>query len=88
MRSDLGERWEPFAGRQPAAAWPHALPACSSLSFPHHMRLACCGFLLPPPGLLGFPPKDLQHRFLCTFKPVFYIRQRDYSKVGERASCT
>ncbi|PRW60675.1 LOW PSII ACCUMULATION chloroplastic [Chlorella sorokiniana] len=31
-------------------------------------------------GLLGFPPKDLQHRFLCTFKPVFYIRQRDYSK--------
>jgi len=33
-------------------------------------------------GLLGFPPKDLQHRFLCTFKPVFYIRQRDYSKVG------
>ncbi|KAL4447447.1 hypothetical protein ABPG75_004666 [Micractinium tetrahymenae] len=31
-------------------------------------------------GLLGFPPKDLQHRFLCFFKPVFYIRQRDYSK--------
>ncbi|PSC74905.1 LOW PSII ACCUMULATION chloroplastic [Micractinium conductrix] len=31
-------------------------------------------------GLLGFPPKDLQHRFLCLFKPVFYIRQRDYSK--------
>jgi len=31
-------------------------------------------------GLLGFPPKDLQYRFLCTFKPVFYIRQRDYSK--------
>lgn len=34
-----------------------------------------------PAGLLGFPPKDLQHRFLCFFKPVFYIRQRDYSKV-------
>ncbi|KAI3429268.1 hypothetical protein D9Q98_005365 [Chlorella vulgaris] len=31
-------------------------------------------------GLLGFPSKDLQHRFLSTFKPVFYIRQRDYSK--------
>lgn len=33
------------------------------------------------PGLLGFPPKDLQYRFLSLFKPVFYIRQRDYSKV-------
>lgn len=31
-------------------------------------------------GLLGFPSKDLQYRFLSTFKPVFYIRQRDYSK--------
>ena len=31
-------------------------------------------------GLLGFPPKDLQYRFLSTIKPVFYIRQRDYSK--------
>lgn len=31
-------------------------------------------------GLLGFPPKDLQYRFLSMFKPVFYIRQRDYSK--------
>lgn len=31
-------------------------------------------------GLLGFPPKDLQYRFLSYFKPVFYIRQRDYSK--------
>lgn len=31
-------------------------------------------------GLLGFPPKDLQHRFLSTFLPAFYIRQRDYSK--------
>lgn len=31
-------------------------------------------------GLLGFPPKDLQYRFLSFFKPVFYIRQRDYSK--------
>lgn len=31
-------------------------------------------------GLLGFPPKDLQYRFLSKFKPVYYIRQRDYSK--------
>lgn len=31
-------------------------------------------------GLLGFPPKELQHRFLSQFLPVFYIRQRDYSK--------
>lgn len=31
-------------------------------------------------GLLGFPPKDLQYRFLSSIKPVFYIRQRDYSK--------
>ena len=34
-------------------------------------------------GLLGFPPKDLQYRFLSTFTPVFYIRQRDYSKASE-----
>lgn len=31
-------------------------------------------------GLLGFPPKALQYRFLSQIKPVFYIRQRDYSK--------
>ena len=37
-------------------------------------------------GLLGFPSKDLQYRFLCTFKPVFYIRQRDYSKVSRHCS--
>ena len=35
-------------------------------------------------GLLGFPSKDLQFRFLSTFTPVFYIRQRDYSKVRAR----
>lgn len=40
--------------------------------------------LLSSAGLLGFPSKDLQHRFLSTFKPVFYIRQRDYSKVRVR----
>ena len=33
-------------------------------------------------GLLGFPPKELQYRFLCQFTPVFYIRQRDYSKAS------
>ncbi|XP_047080695.1 protein LPA3-like [Lolium rigidum] len=31
-------------------------------------------------GLLGFPPKELHYRFLSQFTPVFYIRQRDYSK--------
>ncbi|KAK9809712.1 hypothetical protein WJX73_008906 [Symbiochloris irregularis] len=31
-------------------------------------------------GLFGFPSKDLQYRFLSTFKPVFYIRPREYSK--------
>ena len=31
-------------------------------------------------GLLGFPRKEVQYRFLSQFKSVFYIRQRDYSK--------
>ena len=31
-------------------------------------------------GLLGFPSKDLQYRFLSQFVSVFYVRQRDYSK--------
>ena len=31
-------------------------------------------------GLFGFPPKDVQYDFLSAFKPVFYLRQRDYSK--------
>lgn len=31
-------------------------------------------------GLFGFPAKSMQHDFLATFRPVFYIRQRDYSK--------
>ncbi|KAF3450979.1 hypothetical protein FNV43_RR07068 [Rhamnella rubrinervis] len=31
-------------------------------------------------GLLGFPSKDLQYRFLSQFSPVFYIRIREYSK--------
>ncbi|XP_048322739.2 protein LPA3 isoform X2 [Ziziphus jujuba] len=31
-------------------------------------------------GLLGFPTKDLQYRFLSQFIPVFYIRTREYSK--------
>jgi hypothetical protein len=40
----------------------------------------CLAYLVAA-GLLGFPPKDLQYRFLAGFTPVFYIRQRDYSKV-------
>ena len=32
-------------------------------------------------GLFGFPSKDLQYRFLSQFKPIFYIRQREYAKV-------
>lgn len=31
-------------------------------------------------GLLSFPPKDLHYQFLSTFRPVFYLRPRDYSK--------
>merc|ERR1712178_90790 len=31
-------------------------------------------------GLFGFPPKALHYTFLTQFLPVFYIRQRDYSK--------
>jgi len=31
-------------------------------------------------GLFAFPPKSLQYEFLSQFRPVFYIRQRDYSK--------
>jgi len=31
-------------------------------------------------GLFGFPKKDLQYTFLSGFKPVFYLRPRDYSK--------
>jgi hypothetical protein len=31
-------------------------------------------------GLFGFPPKSVQYDFLSRVKPVFYLRQRDYSK--------
>ena len=31
-------------------------------------------------GLFGFPPKALHYTFLSQFLPVYYIRQRDYSK--------
>ena len=31
-------------------------------------------------GLLAFPPKSIHFDFLSMFRPVFYIRQRDYSK--------
>ena len=30
-------------------------------------------------GLFGFPPKDVQYRFLARFLPAFYIRPRDYA---------
>ncbi len=51
--------------------------------FPSRLKLHLC----KPAGLLAFPPKDLQYRFLCRFTPVFYIRQRDYSKVSPGAKC-
>ncbi|KAI8470773.1 MAG: hypothetical protein J3K34DRAFT_419381 [Monoraphidium minutum] len=31
-------------------------------------------------GLLGLPPKDVHYRFLSSFRPVFFLRPRDYSK--------
>ena len=31
-------------------------------------------------GMFGFPSKSLQYDFLSRCKPVFYLRQRDYSK--------
>lgn len=31
-------------------------------------------------GLLGYPPKELHYRFLSSFRPVFFLRPRDYSK--------
>jgi len=31
-------------------------------------------------GLIAFPPKSIHWEFLSTFKPVYFIRQRDYSK--------
>mmetsp|Transcript_8590 Transcript_8590/g.38297 ORF Transcript_8590/g.38297 Transcript_8590/m.38297 type:complete len:347 (-) Transcript_8590:1484-2524(-) len=31
-------------------------------------------------GLPAFPPKDLQYRFLSSILPVYYLRQRSYSK--------
>lgn len=30
-------------------------------------------------GLPAFPPKSLQHEFLCKIKPVYYMRPRSYS---------
>jgi len=36
-------------------------------------------------GLPSFPPKALHYEFLSTFKPVFYIRARDYSKTLPKA---
>ncbi len=31
-------------------------------------------------GLPAFPSKEVHHAFLSTFRPVFYLRPRDYSK--------
>ncbi|QDZ24027.1 protein LOW PSII ACCUMULATION 3 [Chloropicon primus] len=31
-------------------------------------------------GLIAFPPKEMHWEFLSSFKPVYFIRQRDYSK--------
>lgn len=31
-------------------------------------------------GLLSFPPKEMHYEFLSTFRPVFFLRPRDYSK--------
>ncbi|KAF6264893.1 hypothetical protein COO60DRAFT_1481321 [Scenedesmus sp. NREL 46B-D3] len=31
-------------------------------------------------GLLGYPPKEVQYRFLSRVRPVFFLRARDYSK--------
>ncbi|MEW5301987.1 MAG: hypothetical protein WDW36_004805 [Sanguina aurantia] len=31
-------------------------------------------------GLVPYPSKDTQYKYLCYFKPVFYLRPRDYSK--------
>ena len=31
-------------------------------------------------GLFGFPSKDVHFKFLCNVTPVFYLRQRAYSK--------
>jgi hypothetical protein len=31
-------------------------------------------------GLIAFPPKTMHWEFLSAFKPVYFIRQRDYSK--------
>ena len=42
------------------------------------MMIHCCFSA----GLFGFPSKEVQYRFLSQFKPVFYIRQREYAKVA------
>lgn len=31
-------------------------------------------------GVPAFPPKDLQDRFLSRFRPVYYLRTRQYSR--------
>ena len=31
-------------------------------------------------GLVGFPPKELHHRFMSRILPVFYVRRREYNK--------
>jgi hypothetical protein len=52
----------------------------------HHTARVCIADLPhAAAGLLGFPPKALHYRFLSTFRPVFYIRTRNYSKVTHQS---
>lgn len=36
-------------------------------------------------GQFTFPPKSTHYEWMSKFRPVFYIRQRDYSKTINRA---
>ena len=63
---DKGLSHTPFNTKE---SWPGLNPKPSPLLIQHAGA-----------GLLGFPSKDLQYRFLSEFVSVFYVRQRDYSK--------
>ena len=88
LRADLGEHARPGMLSNPLYAGLTSLldPAESAQCW-LYMSQQCVRHISMPvhyvhwlAGLLGFPPKELQYRFLCQFTPVFYIRQRDYSK--------